>query len=181
MVKPLPRPRAIAVLIGAPGSGKTKTGKRVAKALGVPFIDTDKVVVAEHGPITEIFEREGEAAFRAYERTAVARALRERAIVSLGGGAVLDAATQRDLVGLTVVQLTVTREGIEERLAEEPGAVEKRPLLRDGGVDAWERLVAARRPLYESLATVSFDTSHRPFEAIAADVAAWLRDRMEDE
>lgn len=181
MVKPLPRPRAIAVLIGAPGSGKTKTGKRVAKALGVPFIDTDKVVVAEHGPIAELFEREGETAFRGYERTAVARALREPAVVSLGGGAVLDPATQADLRGLPVVQLIVTPAGIAERLAAEPGAIEKRPLLRDGGIQAWERLVEQRRPLYDALATVSFDTSHRPFEAIAEDVAAWLRGRMEDE
>ncbi len=180
MVKPLPRPRAIAVLIGAPGSGKTKTGKRVAKALGLDFIDTDRVIVAEHGPIAEIFEREGEAAFRAYERTAVARALRKRAVVSLGGGAVLDAATQHDLRDLPVVLLTVTRDGIEERLAAEPDAVTKRPLLRDGGIAAWERLVEARGPLYERLATASFDTSHRPFEAIAEEVAAWLRQREQE-
>ena len=176
-MKPLPRPQAIAVLIGAPGSGKTKTGKRVARALDAEFIDTDKAVVADHGPIAEIFEREGEAAFRGYEREAVARALRRRAVVSLGGGAVLDPATQQDLRGLPVIQLTVSREGIEERLAAEPGAIAKRPLLRDGGIAAWERLVAARQPLYDRLTTARFDTSHRPFDAIAAEVVAWLREQ----
>ncbi len=177
MVKPLPRPRALAVLIGAPGSGKTKTGKRVAKALGVDFIDTDKVIVAEHSPITEIFDLVCEPKFREYERTAVARALRRRAVVSLGGGAVLDPATQRDLRSLPVVLLTVTRDGIEERLAAEPDAVEKRPLLRDGGVEAWERLVEARRPIYDRLADVTIDTSHRTFESVAEEVVEWVRNR----
>jgi len=174
-------PRAIAVLIGAPGSGKTKTGKRVARAIDAAFIDTDRVVVAEHGPIAELFEREGEARFRELERAAVAVALRQPAVVSLGGGAVLDPATQQDLAGLPVIELTVSRSGIEERLAEEPGAVEKRPLLRDGGIDAWERLVAGRAELYARLATVRIDTSHRPFDAVAADVVAWLRDRTRKE
>jgi len=174
-------PRAIAVLIGAPGSGKTKTGKRVARALGADFIDTDKVVVAEHGPIAELFEREGEGRFRELERAAVAQALRRHAVVSLGGVAVLDPATQQDLAGLPVIELTVSRSGVEARLAEDPGAVAKRPLLRDGGIDAWERLVADRAALYARLATVRVDTSRRPFDAVAAEVVAWLRDRMPEE
>src|SRR5690606_22292590 len=100
---------AIVVLIGAPGAGKTKTGKRVARALGVPHLDTDKLIVAEHGPVADIFAEHGEARFRELEREAVAAALREDAIVSLGGGAVLDPTTRDALRGLPVVQLTVTR------------------------------------------------------------------------
>ncbi|HWK21344.1 MAG TPA: shikimate kinase, partial [Microbacteriaceae bacterium] len=82
------------VLIGAPGAGKTRTGKRVARALGIPHIDTDKRFVAEHGSIAEFFEAYGEPEFRRIERELVADAVREDAIVSLGGGAVLDPATQ---------------------------------------------------------------------------------------
>jgi len=50
---------AVVVLIGAPGAGKTRTGKRLARLLGVPFIDTDKRIVAAHGPIATIFEDHG--------------------------------------------------------------------------------------------------------------------------
>lgn len=168
---------ALVVLIGAPGAGKTKTGKRVARALGVEHIDTDKVIAAVHGPIAELFATHGEPYFRALERTVVAAALRQPVVVSLGGGAVLDPDTQADLDGLPVVQLAVSREGIEERIAEAPEAVEKRPLLASGGVGAWEELVARRQPIYDRLATVTFDTSHRTFDAVAAEVVEWLEGR----
>jgi len=168
---------AIAVFIGAPGAGKTKTGKRVAKALGVPHIDTDKVIVAEHGPIPEIFAEHGEAHFRRLEREAVVAALAQDAIVSLGGGAVLDSDTQADLAEVPVVLLTVSVDGIKARLAEHPDAVQKRPLLADGGFEAWERLAVQRRPIYEGLADLVVDTSHRTFDAVAEEVVEWLRRR----
>jgi len=168
---------AAVVLIGAPGAGKTRTGKRVAAALGLPHIDTDKAFVAEHGPIAAFFTTHGEAEFRRIERELVADALREDAVVSLGGGAVLDPATQERLDGLAVVQLTSTPAAIRERIAQEPGEAAKRPLLAGGGVEAWERLVEARRPVYDRLATVTIDTSHRTMSSVAEEVVAWLRDR----
>ncbi len=169
---------AVVVLIGAPGAGKTKTGKRVARALGVPHIDTDKVITQAHGPVTEIFATHGEARFRELEREAVAEALEQDAVVSLGGGAVLDPRTREALRGRPVVQLTVSKSGILERLAEAgPEAIEKRPLLRDGGPEAWERLVAARQSIYDEVATTTIDTSHRPFDVVAEEVLAWLRSR----
>ena len=169
---------AIVVLIGAPGAGKTKTGKRVARALGVPHLDTDKMIVAEHGPVTELFATQGEARFRELERAAVAEALAQDAVVSLGGGAVLDPRTRAALRGHDVVQLTVSKSGILQRLAEAgPEAIETRPLLRDGGPEAWERLVAARQSIYDEVATTTIDTSHRPFDLVAEEVLAWLRSR----
>ena len=83
--------RAI-VLIGPMGAGKTSVGRRVARALEVPFADTDKLVVRDHGPIPELFAHHGEGYFRALERDAVAEALERGGVVALGGGAVLDTA-----------------------------------------------------------------------------------------
>lgn len=160
--------RALVVLIGAPGAGKTRTGKRLSRLLGVPLVDTDKLVVAEHGPIADIFDEHGEDHFRALEREAVARALSERAVVTLGGGAVLDARTQADLAHHRVVQLTVSPEAVASRIA---GG--KRPLVR-GGVDAWTALVAARQPIYDSLSHLTIDTSRQPLEGVAAQIAEWL-------
>lgn len=161
--------RARLVLIGAPGAGKTRLGKKVARLLRVRFVDTDKRIVAEHGPIAQIFEEHGEERFRTLEREAVAQALREDAVVSLGGGAVLDADTRADLTGRRVALLTVTAEAVAARIG---GG--KRPLLKDG-VQAWVALVESRRALYESLASRSWDTSNLPLDDIAGDIADWVR------
>ncbi len=161
-------PGAVVVLIGAPGAGKTRTGKRLARLLDVPIVDTDKRIVEQHGPIADIFEAYGEQHFRALERAEVARALAEHAVVTLGGGAVLDPATQADLASHRVVQLTVTPEAVESRIAGT-----KRPLVKDG-IAAWSALVAARQPIYDRLAQLTIDTSHAPLDGVAGRIADWL-------
>jgi shikimate kinase len=158
------------VLIGAPGAGKTRIGKRIARLLDLPFIDTDKRIVAEHGGIPEIFAIHGEPHFRELERHQVTLALAEHAVVSLGGGAILDASTQLDLEPLRVVQLTVSAEKIASRNI---GA--GRPLLANG-VEAWTALVAARAPIYDRLADATFDTSSLPAERIADDIVRWVKE-----
>ncbi len=59
------------VLVGPMAAGKTSVGRRVARRLGVAFVDTDKRIVAAHGPIPAIFAEHGEAHFRDLERAAV--------------------------------------------------------------------------------------------------------------
>jgi shikimate kinase len=161
--------RAVVVLIGAPAAGKTRTGKRLARILNVPLIDTDKRIVEEYGPISEIFATRGEEHFRSLERVEVIDALREPAVVTLGGGAILDRDTQADLSSLPVVQLTVSAEAVASRIT---GG--KRPLLAAGGVDAWATLVAARRPIYDRISQLTIDTSHQPLDAVATQIARWL-------
>lgn len=161
----------ILVVIGAPGAGKTRVGKKVARLLRAPFVDTDRRVVLRHGPIAQVFSGHGETHFRRIERVEVARALGERAVVSLGGGAVLDAETQRELDGLPVALMTVSAEAVASRIGT------KRPLLRGGGVAAWEKLVADRQEVYQRLATRAWDTSDRPIDQIAAEIAEWVRNR----
>jgi shikimate kinase len=159
------------VLVGPMGAGKTRVGKRVARLLGTEFADTDKLVVAEHGPISAIFAEHGEPRFRELERAAVVRALAGAGVVSLGGGAVLDAETRTDLAKLPVVLLTVSARAVEARLGSG-----KRPLIRNG-VEDWQRIYDARRHLYEEVADLTIDTSRRPYDAIAQEVAEWARSR----
>ena len=158
------------VLIGAPASGKTKIAKLIAAQLGCKRIDTDKVIVAEHGEVVDIFEQHGETVFRALERHAVEEALTQDAVVSLGGGAVVNSDTQRDLALAHCVLLTVSPEVVATRLADST----KRPLLT-GGVDAWISLETKREPIYRSLADRTFDTSHRPLEDIASEICEWIQ------
>jgi len=163
-------PRPVVVLIGAPGAGKTRLGKRIAKQLGVPFIDTDKRIVARHGIIATIFAEHGEEHFRRLERDAVADALRENAVVALGGGAVINEFTRADLANHVVVQLTVSPEAVQARIAGD-----KRPLV--SGIEAWTALVDSRREIYDSLSHASFDTSSRPLDTIAAEIVSWIQER----
>jgi shikimate kinase len=161
----------LAVFIGPMGAGKTRIGKRVARALDVPFTDTDKVIVAVHGPIADIFDQHGEPHFRALERDVVREALEGGGIVSLGGGAVLDEGTRQVLAGLPVVYLRVDADAVASRLADG-----RRPLVR-GGIEDWQRIYDARRDTYERLASVTFDTSRLPRDRIAQDVVAWIESR----
>lgn len=156
------------VLIGAPGAGKTRTGRRLARLLQLPFIDTDRLIVERHGVIADIFSEHGESHFRALERAVVAEALCENAVVTLGGGAVLDPQTQTELAGHPVVQLTVSARAVEARIS---GG--KRPLLV-GGVAAWQALVDSRQPLYDRLSQLCIDTSSQPLDRVAQHIANWL-------
>ncbi len=161
------RPRV--VLVGPMGAGKTRVGKRVARLLEVGFTDTDKTIVAEYGPIADLFADRGEPYFRELERAAVVTALGSDGVVSLGGGAVMDRETLADLEGHRVVFLTVTARAVEGRLGDG-----RRPLIRDG-VSDWQRIFDERRSLYERVSDLEIDTSHRPYDAIAEEVAAWVR------
>jgi shikimate kinase len=159
------------VLIGPMGAGKTSIGKRVARSLGVSFYDSDAAVVRDHGPIEELFRLHGEEHFRGLERSAVRACLERGGVVSLGGGAVLHPDTQRDLADHRVVLLAVGPQTIESRIRGT-----KRPLLQgDDALERWTALYEQRRPIYERLADVTFDTSTGPLQAIVDQIAAWAR------
>lgn len=158
------------VLIGPPAAGKSRVGRDLARRLNVPFIDTDRVIVEQHGPIARIFAEHGEAYFRGLERQAVAAALAVdagEAVVSVGGGAVLDPETQRNLTAASVVLLTVSPEAAAARIG---GGT--RPLV--SGMDSWQRLVDERSPLYARLADYTIDTSTRSPGDLADELARWV-------
>lgn len=180
----------LVVLIGPPGAGKSRIGKSVARQLGVRFVDTDRVIVKAHGPITAIFEQHGESHFRKLERAAVRDALLglladgtepdgsqpRESVVALGGGAILNPDTQRELAEHRVALITVAADAVRDRLN-----TSKRPLLA-GGLESWVRLAETRRPIYESLADSMWDTSRLPVSLIAQRVAEWVRhDRSREE
>ena len=79
------------VLIGMPGSGKTKMGALLAKRFQLEVLDTDALVVQDAGmTIPELFDRFGEAHFRDLETQAVRRAAgAEGAVIATGGGVIL--------------------------------------------------------------------------------------------
>ena len=162
----LPPPVA---LIGPMAAGKSSIGRKLARILSRDFIDTDRRVAAEHGPIPTIFEKLGEPAFRGFEHEQVAASLQPGRIVALGGGAVLHEGTRALLADATVVLITVTESAVAARIDND-----KRPLLKEGGLSVWRRIADERAPIYRELADLEADTSRRPISRIAEEVAAWV-------
>lgn len=160
------------VLVGPMGAGKTRVGSRVAAMLDVPFVDTDARIVERYGPIDVIFATAGEPQFREFEREVVAAALRERAVVALGGGAVLDIDTRIELAERSVVWLHVDAADVATRLS---GG--NRPLLTEGGIDTWREIAEQRHPLYTSVASVQVDTTRRSVAGVVNDITEWFGGR----
>ena len=157
-----------AVLVGMPGSGKSTIGRRLAKALDVPLLDTDAKIVESTGrTIADIFV-EGEPEFRRIEADVVLAALAEHdGVVSLGGGAITTPAVRAALAGHTVVYLEISAcEGIRRT-----SGGTARPLLagRDPG-ERFRELMAARVPLYREVATVRINTNRRNPGAVVRNI-----------
>ena len=148
-----------AVLVGMPGSGKSTIGRRLAKAMEVPLLDTDAKIVETTGrSIAELFI-EGEQEFRRIEEDVVRAALAEHdGIVSLGGGAITSPGVRDALAGHTVIFLEISAaEGIRRTTG---GVV--RPLLAGGDpAQKYRELMAQRVPLYRRVATVRINTNRR--------------------
>ncbi len=141
------------VLVGPMGVGKTTIGKKLARALGKTFVDTDSLVTAEHGEIAEIFSKQGEPAFRSLETQALRKALESDSVVATGGGVVLSAENQSLLRQHWVVYLSTDGKHMASRLSHG-----NRPLLKNG-LDDWRRIYDERRPIYEQLANFEVATA----------------------
>lgn len=157
------------VIIGFMGAGKTTVGRQVAKRLGMPFVDSDRVVEErEQRRIRDIFTSDGEAAFRRIERAAVLDLLAgPEAVLALGGGAVQDPVTRAALAGATTVHLVVTPQQVRARV----GTDLRRPML--AGADL-EQLLETRRSHYDEVARIRVLTDGRSIRAVADEVLAGL-------
>jgi shikimate kinase len=156
------------VLVGPPGSGKTTIGRALAARLEVTVRDTDEDIEAQSGSsITELFVEHGEPHFRQLERAAVRAALAEHdGVLSIGGGAVVDADTRALLDGRTVVFLDVSVAEASNRV----GMSGPRPLLLGNVRGRLRQLMDERRPLYTQVATLTVDTSGRTPDDIVSEI-----------
>lgn len=152
-------------------AGKTSLGRRVAKELGVQFVDSDVLFVRRHGAVTEFFEVHGEAEFRRVEAQIIAEVLAEPGtkVFALGGGAVLTDSTRELLSNYPTILLMTTQEAVL-RTAN----LSRRPLLRDDPT-AWNRILAERKPLYREVADVTFRTDRAGKEQLTRNVVQWVR------
>lgn len=154
------------VLVGMMGAGKTTIGRRLARRLERPFVDSDEQVEARTGrTVREIFESDGEAAFRKLETEALCEALASDtpSVVAAAGGTVL-AEVNRDAMreAGTVVWLRADPAVLAERVRN--GV--HRPLLADDPANVLRKLDADRRDLYEAVAHHVVDTAKRKPEDV---------------
>lgn len=173
-----PRIERHVALVGLPAVGKSSVARRLGSALEAEVVDLDALIVESEGrSIERIFADDGEAAFRAIERAALADVLRRQVpvVLSCGGGVVLDPAN-RDLLAerAVVVWLDAPDESLLVRMARSRTV---RPLMAgDDPAGTLARLRVERQPLYEELADVRVqvdrgdaDTSTRAvLDALAA-------------
>ena len=155
------------VLIGFMGSGKSSVGRRIAARTAYRFADTDQLVIQKTGlQIADLFHEKGEPYFRD-EETAALEALRsERGqVIATGGGIVLRPANIQLLRQLGfVVWLLAGEEAIYARVSRN----KRRPLVQTADPRGTIReLLEQRRPLYESAAQFTIDTSERSHDEIA--------------
>ena len=152
------------------GSGKTTVGRALARRRGWQHLDSDEQVQERTGrTIPEIFEADGEAAFRAEEARALeeATANDEPTVISVAGGAVLDPSNRRRIAeGGTVVWLRADPVTLAARVGDGHG----RPLLADDPAGALRRLYDERRPLYEEIAEVIVDVDGLTRDEVVAAV-----------
>lgn len=145
-------------LIGPMGVGKTTIGRQLAQTLKMTFCDSDHEVEASTGAtISWIFDIEGEAGFRERERQAVEMLSKKTDIIlATGGGVVVTPDNRRVLAATgTVVYLKAS---IESQMHRTRYGSERRPLLRDGNREVFEKLCEQRHPLYEEIADLTYDT-----------------------
>ncbi len=176
-------PQPVAVLVGPPASGKSTVMRNLARRLGVEGRDTDSDVEAATGlAVTTIFAAQGEPAFRALERDAVAAALVSHpGVLALGGGAVLDPATQARLAEYTagggiVVFLDVTRTHAARRLNGDTS----RPLLAGDAMTRWDELMTARRPVYEAVASLRVTTDGNGPRRVVEEIVQHIQRAQQD-
>ncbi len=162
--------RARIALVGLRGAGKTTLGARLARELGVPFVELDGEIERAAGiSLSEIFLLYGQAGFRRYERRCLEAVIdaHPRCVIATGGSLVTEAATLDLLLSNC---LTVwLKAAPEEHMARVVAQGDTRPMA--GNIEAMDdlkRILAARGALYAQADAVVDTTGHDPEESYAS-------------
>jgi shikimate kinase len=156
-------------LIGFMGTGKSSVGRLVADALHFTFLDTDDVIVGRAGKsIAEIFEQNGESAFRELERGLVEElSRRTKTVISTGGGLPVN---ELNLASLKTHALLVCLWASPDKIWTRVRGQTHRPLLREADPLARIRQLLGEREQYYRQADVLLNTDLRSVREVATQV-----------
>ena len=164
-------------LIGPMGSGKSGVGTKLARNLGLRFVDSDAEIEQRTGvSISYIFEKEGENGFRAREKNIIAEFVQQKGLVlATGGGSVMDEENRQKLSkNGTVVYLKTSVDQQFKRIKN----THTRPLLtRRNPKEILEHLQIIRGPLYEEIADILVDTDGCQMNTVVTNVLDILTER----
>ncbi len=166
----IPLKRGNLFLIGPMGAGKTTVGRELARHQHLGFHDSDHEIEHRTGAsIPLIFELEGEAGFRAREKTMLAELVQqEHMVLATGGGAILDPANRAGLAAHgTVIYLRAPVEHLLRRIGRDT----HRPLLHTENPRArLEQLLQERDPLYREIADLVIETHRRRTPSVVNEI-----------
>jgi shikimate kinase len=155
------------------GTGKTTVGTLLAQRLGRPFVDSDAEVEARTGrTVREIFETDGEAAYRPLETEALVDALASPvpSVIAAAGGVVLSEINRKAL--RAQAGLVVWLRAEPSLLAGRVGRDDHRPLLDGDPAGTLARMAAERTELYTEVADVVIDVEGKSPEAIVEAIVS---------
>jgi shikimate kinase len=165
------------VVIGFMGAGKSSVGRTLARMTGLPRFDTDEMVAERFGlTVSEIFETQGEEAFRKAEAEALQELAGKRGAIITTGGGILLRPENADLVRQlgTVVHLEADEETLFRRINRRT----TRPLLRtENPRTTLTKLLQVRMPLYRAAADIKVDTSHLTHDQVAKKILNYIENR----
>lgn len=159
------------VLVGLMGTGKTTVARLLAAHYGTDCLDTDRLVEQRAGrTVREIFDTDGEEAFRDLESEVLGSCLRTPGgcVVAGAGGVVLRDSNRAALRaasadGSFVVWLSARPDVLVERTTRG----QHRPLLDDDRQGTLMRMAESRTPLYAEVADITVDVSERSADSVA--------------
>ena len=164
-------------LTGFMGTGKTAVGQLLAKKLGRKFIELDSLIERQAGKsIPDIFQQDGEIAFRELEIEVTREVSKGRnLVIACGGGVVLNKINvDRLKENAIIVYLTASPGVILKRVANEEG---QRPLLEvDNPTLTIREMLRFRKPFYEGAADIIINTSRLDIDAVAEQIISRLKD-----
>jgi len=167
------------VLVGLMGAGKSTIGRRLARDIGLDFIDSDEEITEAAGcSIPDIFEIYGEPIFRDLEKRVILRLLSgEPMIIATGGGAFMNPELRKSITDHAVsVWLRAELDVLLERVSRRS----TRPLLEQGDKHAiLSRLMQERHPVYGN-ANIVVDSGRGTHETVVVEITQRLQHYVKD-
>ena len=168
-------PHQTIVLVGLMGVGKTTVGRRLAKKLGLEFVDSDFEIEQAAGmSVSEIFETYGEGDFRSGERRVLTRLLDGHIkVIATGGGAFINTET-RALIKSSALSIWLDAE--TDILVERTGRRDNRPLLSEGNSEEILKKLAAERAPFYAEADLKITSSEGSHDTVVQAIIDALKD-----
>ncbi|MBW2650725.1 MAG: shikimate kinase [Deltaproteobacteria bacterium] len=167
------------ILIGYRCTGKTSVGEKLSERLGLPFFDTDDLIIEQAGmSISKIVEEGGWEMFRKKEKETIkGLSSMDKSIIATGGGAFENQETGEALKknGL-FIWLTADVKTITERMLSDQNSPGRRPSLSHDDLETETTMILKRRePTYRELADFTIDTSEKNIDSITDEICEYIR------